>query len=55
VLIELGLSANPRERPSFDDISEVLKRNYFSIADGADSDETSAFASLVESSEMRVK
>jgi serine/threonine protein kinase len=55
VLIESGLSANPRERPSFDDISEALKENYFRIADGIDSDEVSAFVSLVESSETRVK
>jgi serine/threonine protein kinase len=51
VLIESGLSANPRERPSFDDISEALKENYFKITDGVDSDEVSAFVSLVESSE----
>jgi serine/threonine protein kinase len=51
VFIESGLSANPRERPSFNDISEALKRNHFRIADGVDSDEVSAFASLVESSE----
>jgi serine/threonine protein kinase len=51
VLIESGLSANPRERPSFADISEVLKENCFRIADGVDSDEVSAFVSLVKSSE----
>jgi hypothetical protein len=51
VLIGSGLSANPRERPSFNDISEALKNNYFRIADGVDSDEVSAFVSLVESSE----
>jgi serine/threonine protein kinase len=51
VLIESGLSANPRERPSFEDISEALKENYFRIADGVDSDEVSAFVNLVESSE----
>jgi serine/threonine protein kinase len=51
VLIVSGLSANPRERPSFDDISEVQKENYFRIADGVDSGEVSAFVSLVESSE----
>jgi hypothetical protein len=50
-LIESGLSANPRERPSFDDISEALKKNYFRITDGVDSDDVSAFVSLVESSE----
>jgi hypothetical protein len=51
VLIESGLSANPREKPSFDDISEALKENNFKIADGVDSDEVSAFVSLVECSE----
>jgi hypothetical protein len=51
VLIELGLSADPRERPSFDDIFEALEGNAFMIADGVDSDEVSAFVSLVESSE----
>jgi serine/threonine protein kinase len=51
VLIESGLSANPQERPSFDDISEALKKNYFRITDDVDSDEVSAFVSLVESSE----
>jgi hypothetical protein len=51
VLIESGLSANPQERPSFDDISEALKENYFRVADGVDADEVSAFVSLVESSE----
>jgi serine/threonine protein kinase len=51
MLIEAGLSANPRERPSFNDVSETLKKNSFRIADGVDSDEVSAFASLVESSE----
>jgi serine/threonine protein kinase len=51
VFIESGLSANPRERPSFDDISEALKTNDFRIADGVDVDEVSAFVSLMESSE----
>jgi hypothetical protein len=50
-LIESGLSANPRERPSFDDISETLKENYFRIADGVDSDEVSAFVISLECSE----
>jgi serine/threonine protein kinase len=50
-LIESGLSGNTRERPSFDDISEALKENYFRITDGVDSDEVSAFVSVVESSE----
>jgi hypothetical protein len=51
VLIESGLSANPRERPSFNDISEIMKENNFRITGGVDSDEVSAFVSLVESSE----
>jgi serine/threonine-protein kinase len=50
-LIESGLSDNPQERSSFDDISEALKENYFRTADGVDSDEVSAFDILVESSE----
>jgi serine/threonine protein kinase len=50
-LIVSGLSANPRERPPFDDISETLKESYFRIADGVASGEVSAFVSLVESSE----
>jgi hypothetical protein len=50
-LIESGLSGNPRERPSFDDISEALKKNSFRITDGVDSDEVVTFISLVESSE----
>jgi serine/threonine protein kinase len=51
VLIESGLSAKPSKRPSFNDISEALKKNSFRIADGVDTDEVSAFVSLVESSE----
>jgi hypothetical protein len=51
VLIESRLSANPRERPSFNDIFDALKKNCFKIAGGVDSDEVSAFVSLVESSE----
>jgi hypothetical protein len=51
VLIESGLSANPRERPSCDGRCEALKENSFRIADGVDSDEVSAFISRVESSE----
>jgi hypothetical protein len=50
-LIESGPSANIRERDSFDDISEILKKNYVRITDGVDSDEVSAFVQLVESSE----
>jgi serine/threonine protein kinase len=50
-LIESGLSVNSQERPSFDDISEALKKNYFRITNSVDSDEVSAFVSLVESSE----
>jgi hypothetical protein len=51
VFIESGLSANPRDKPSFSDIFEALKNNSFRIADGVDSDEVSSFVSLVESSE----
>jgi hypothetical protein len=51
ILIEPGLSINPRERPSFHDLSEALKENCFRIADGVDSGKVSAFVSLVESSE----
>jgi hypothetical protein len=34
VLIKSGLSTNPPERLSFDDVSEALKKNYFRITDG---------------------
>jgi hypothetical protein len=51
VLIESRLSIKPWKRPSFNDISEALKENDFRIADRIDSDEASAFASLIESSE----
>jgi serine/threonine protein kinase len=34
MLIEPGLSAHPSERPSFNDVSKALKKNYFRIADG---------------------
>jgi serine/threonine protein kinase len=51
VLIESGLSAKPREKPSFGDIPEALKEDSFRIASGADSDEVFAFVSLVKSSE----
>jgi hypothetical protein len=51
-LIEPGLSANPGERPSFEDVSEALQNNYFRIADEVDSDEVSSFVSLVESTEI---
>jgi hypothetical protein len=44
-------STNPRERPSFNDVSEALKKKYFKIAGDFDSDEVSAFVSLVESLE----
>jgi hypothetical protein len=55
VLIESRLSANPRDRPSFDDISDVQNKNSFRIADGVDSNEVCAFRSFVQSSEMGVK
>jgi hypothetical protein len=51
VLIESGLSASPQKRPSFDDVSEALKKNYFVIAEGVDSNKVSPFVSLAESSE----
>jgi hypothetical protein len=49
VVIEPSLSSNPSERPSFNDMSEVLKKDYFRIADGVDSDEISVFINLMES------
>jgi serine/threonine protein kinase len=52
MLIESGLSANPNEKPSFNDVSKALKKNYFRIADGVDSDKASSFVGLVESSRM---
>jgi hypothetical protein len=51
MLIESGVSTSPSQRVSFNDVSETLKTNYFRIADGVDSNEVSAFVSLVESSE----
>jgi hypothetical protein len=50
-IIKSGLSANPRERSPFDDISEALKENDFMIPDGVDSGDGSLFVSSVESSE----
>jgi hypothetical protein len=52
MLVESGLSTNSSKIPSFNNVSEALNKNYFSIADGVDSNEVSAFVSLVESSEM---
>jgi hypothetical protein len=51
ILIESELFGNPRERPSFDDVSDALKLHAFRIADGVNSNEVSAFVNLVESSE----
>jgi hypothetical protein len=36
-------------------MSDALKKNHFRIAEGVDSDEVSAFVSLVESSETWAK
>jgi hypothetical protein len=49
--IEIPGFANPRERLSFNDISEALKAKHFRITDGIDLNDVSAFVSLVESSE----
>jgi hypothetical protein len=48
-LIDSGLSANPRERSSFHDISGALEENCFTIADSVDSDEILAFVDFVQS------
>jgi hypothetical protein len=50
-LILSGLSANPNDRPSFNEIIEALKKNDFRITEEVDSEAVSAFASWVESSE----
>jgi hypothetical protein len=46
VFIESKSSEDPRKKPSFDNISESLRENYFTIADGIDSNGGSAFVSL---------
>jgi serine/threonine protein kinase len=51
-LILSGLSTNPNDRLSFNEIIEVLKKNDFRIAEEADSEAVSAFVSSVESSEL---
>jgi serine/threonine protein kinase len=50
-LIQLGLSTNMHDRPSFNKIIEVLKANSFRITEEVDSEAVSAFISSVESSE----
>jgi serine/threonine protein kinase len=51
-LILSGLSTNPNDRPSFNEIIEVLKKNDFRIAEEVDSEAVSAFVSSMESSEL---
>jgi serine/threonine protein kinase len=51
-LILSGLSTNPNDRPSFNEIIEVLKKNRFRIADEVNSEAVSAFVYSVESSEL---
>jgi serine/threonine protein kinase len=50
-LILSGLSTNPNDRPSFNEIIEVLKNNDFRIAEEVDSEAVSAFVSSMELSE----
>jgi hypothetical protein len=51
-LIRSELSTYPDDRPSFNDIIEVLKKNCFRIAEEVDSEAVSVFVSSVESSEL---
>jgi serine/threonine protein kinase len=51
-LIRYGLSTDPNNRPSFNEIIEVLKENDFKIAEEVDSEAVSAFVNSVESSEL---
>jgi serine/threonine-protein kinase len=51
-LILSGLSTNPNDRPSFNEIIEVLKKNDFRITEEVDSQAVSAFVSSVESFEL---
>jgi serine/threonine protein kinase len=51
-LILSGLSTNPKDRSSFNEIIEVLKENGFRITAEVDSEAVSAFVSSVESSEL---
>jgi serine/threonine protein kinase len=50
-IIESGLSPIPRTYYSFNTILDILKQNNFSIEDGVDSAEVSAFVNWVESAE----
>jgi serine/threonine protein kinase len=49
-LIVSGLSTNPNDRPSFNDVIEILKGNNFRIAEEVDSEAVFAFFDSVESS-----
>jgi serine/threonine protein kinase len=51
-LILSTLSTDPNDRPSFNEIIEVLKKNNFRITEEVDSEAVSAFVSSVESSEL---
>jgi serine/threonine protein kinase len=50
-LILSGLSPNPNDRPSFNDIIEILKDNNFRIVEEVDSQAVRAFFDSVDSSE----
>jgi serine/threonine protein kinase len=50
-LIMSGLSPNPNDRPSFNDIIEILKDNHFRIVEEVDSEAVLGFYNSVESSE----
>jgi serine/threonine protein kinase len=51
-LILSGLSTNPNDRPSFNEIIEILKENDFRITEEVDSEAVSAFVSSLELSEQ---
>jgi serine/threonine protein kinase len=50
-LILSGLSTDPNDRPSFNEITEVLKKNDMRIIEEIESETVSAFASSMELSE----
>jgi serine/threonine protein kinase len=51
-LIKSGMSTNPHERPTIDEIIEQLGRNDFLIDEEVESEQVLAFVSSVELSEL---
>jgi hypothetical protein len=52
IIIERGLSPDPKSMESFHGIFETLKWNGFKIMEGVDSDAVSRFVNWIESSEQ---